>query len=101
MKNLKVTHSKTWTFFLTGESVTVEWSNTSRHFAWRLKIGNCQTGEWESYYTGITHIKSNKTGAVYAVLTQYWYDGILPVEEPFLVGTVETINKSYEKEKAK
>jgi hypothetical protein len=55
--NMKITDSKTTTFSLTGDSVTVEISNTKRHFKWRLRIGKHST-DWFSYYQGILSIRS-------------------------------------------
>lgn len=91
----RVTDSITHTFPLTGESVTVEVSNTRRAFAWRMRIGNAQQTPWTTWYQRILTLKSNATGAIYGYATEYWADAKddFPVEKPFLMATAESLEK--------
>ena len=85
----KVTDTQTVTFAETGESVTVEVSNTEKSFCWRLSIGNYFRTDWTKYYEGILTIASRvKPNISYGYATQYWL-GVLPVEKVFLIKTYE------------
>lgn len=80
----KITDTQTVTFPETGESVTVEVSNTEKSFCWRLSIGKYNTG-WTKYYEGILVIASRHYPNVkYGYATDYWR-GTLPVEEIFMI----------------
>lgn len=76
IKMPKITDVKSLTFY--GEKVTLEVSNTSRKFCWRLKCGKFST-HWSSHYKGILTLRSQKTNNLYAVAMAYW-DGALPIE---------------------
>ncbi len=73
------------------QRVKVEVINTAKEHKWRLVSGS-EKSEWTGYYEGVlTHRFSD--GRLIGYATDYW-NGTLPVESPFEIVELKTIDRS-------
>lgn len=84
MNNIK----QKYYFEETSEDVLLELINTEKESKWRLTVLPDSPDEegWHKSYNLVTTVKSKRSGALYGYVTAF-YDGSLPIEQPFLIST--------------
>lgn len=85
VKDFKAT--KVTKFVLGKDKIIVEVENTEDYFQWRMKI-NGEACIHTSHYQGLLEYKG------YFLATDYW-EGILPVFEPFRIQKVTKAKKAF------